>query len=180
MWDLLERWKIDRFVRFLVGGAVNTLITWALFLVLSDFLHLAVAYTIAYASGIAIAYAIAATFVFGTGFDARSALRFPSVYVIQYLYGLAVLSILIDDLEVPRQAAVLVVIVTSIPLTFILSKHALGGASSAPPSSHGRKPAATRRLMQCFKFSDSTNKRRFASQRRQELPAQSRAKTPSP
>jgi putative flippase GtrA len=110
-------------VRFLIGGAINTVLTYALFLALSSFLHHALAYTIAYLAGIALAYTLAATFVFRTGLDPLAAFRFPLVYVTQYLYGLIVLLILIDFLDAPRQAAMLTVIATSIPLTFLLTKH---------------------------------------------------------
>jgi putative flippase GtrA len=113
------------FLRFLLGGAVNTVLTYALFLVLDRFLHHSIAYTLAYLGGIALAYVLAAKFVFRTGFELRSALRFPGVYVVQYLYGLAALSLLIETLRVPSEIAMLLVIATSVPLTFVLTKYAV-------------------------------------------------------
>ena len=118
----LTRAKLGPFGRFLIAGAVNTLLTYALFVILSSFLNYGIAYTISYVCGIALAYCLAAIFVFGTGLHVRSALRFPTVYLVQYLYGIVVLSILIDGLHETRHLALLVVIVTSIPLTFVLTK----------------------------------------------------------
>ena len=74
--------------RFVLGGAVNTCLTDVLFLVLSSILPYPVAYTIVYACGIAIAYALATSFVFRTNFALRTALRFPIVSVARYFYGL--------------------------------------------------------------------------------------------
>jgi hypothetical protein len=101
-----------------------------MFLILSTFLSYGIAYTITYLSGIALAYGLASTFVFGTGLDPRAALRFPFVYVVQYIYGLVVLSMLIDGARASLHVAILVVIVTSVPLTFFLSKYAIRPTST--------------------------------------------------
>ena len=113
------------FLRFLIGGTINTVLTYVLFLALERFLHHSIAYTLAFICGIALAYVLAATFVFRTGFDIRSALRFPGVYVIQYLYGLMALWLLIETLRVPSEIAMLIVVATAVPLTFALSKNAM-------------------------------------------------------
>jgi putative flippase GtrA len=113
------------FVRFLIVGSLNTILTYALFLLLSSVLHYSLAYTISYLAGIAFSYVLAATYVFGTGLAVQSALRFPLVYVLQYLYGLAALFVLIDVLGVWHQVAILFVIATSVPLTFVLMRLAM-------------------------------------------------------
>lgn len=130
----------DRFIRFLISGAINTLLTYAVFVLLGRWLHHAVAYTIAYLLGIALSYAMAAMYVFRTGVSVRNALRFPLVYVVQYLYGLAVLSLLVDRFGVPQDLAMIAVIATSIPLTFLMTRHAMRPAAVASESS-GQKAA---------------------------------------
>jgi putative flippase GtrA len=124
------------FLRFLIGGAVNTALTYALFLLLDRFLHHSIAYTIAYLGGILLAYVLAAQFVFRTGFDLRSAVRFPGVYIVQYLYGLAALSLLIDVLRMRSEIAMLLVIATAVPLTFVLSKYAVRSRESVGQHPH--------------------------------------------
>ena len=119
--------------RFVLVGAINVVITYSLFLILSSFLHHAIAYTITYVVGVAFAYAMAVTFVFGTGFNSRSAFRFPFVYVFQYLYGLAALTLLIDGFGLGRQAAICIVIATSLPFTFILSRRAVAARDQDSP-----------------------------------------------
>ena len=129
------------FLRFLLGGALNTAITYAVFLGLSLVVHYSIAYTITYLVGICLAYVFAATFVFGSGFALSSALRFPPVYAIQYLYGLTALWLLIDVLGSSRAVAMLIVIATSIPLTFLLTRQAMKsnrsvGHSARDPQAH--------------------------------------------
>jgi putative flippase GtrA len=125
MRDAAGNW--DEFLRFLVGGAINTVITYVLFLALDRIFHHSLAYTFSFLAGIAIAYALASTFVFRTGFALRSALRFPGVYVVQYVYGLAALWLLIEVAHMPGEIAMLLVIVTSVPLTFLLTRFAVTG-----------------------------------------------------
>jgi len=132
MLALAQRLSKRQFVRFLIAGGVNTIVTYAVFVILSSFLHYSLAYTATYAFGMVLSYGLAGAFVFGTGFRPRSALRFPFIYVVQYLYGLGLLFLLIDIFGVDRYAAALVVIVTGIPLNFMLQRYAMSGGTSQP------------------------------------------------
>ena len=87
--------KSPAFVRFVLAGALNTAATWGLFEVLRHALPHLLAYSLTYVIGIGIAYVLNTRFVFRTGASLRSALRFPLVYVGQYLYGLAVMWLLV-------------------------------------------------------------------------------------
>jgi putative flippase GtrA len=115
----------NSFLRFLFSGAINALVTYPLFVFLASVLPYGFAYTVTYVAGMILSYWLAAKFVFGTGFAIRSALHFPVIYVLQYLYGLGTLFILIDALGFSRHVAMLVVIITSFPLTFMLQRHAM-------------------------------------------------------
>jgi len=118
----------NELLRFVLVGGVNTGVTFVLFLALCWVMPAPAAYTVTYVLGIGLAYALNSLFVFQTDMSVRTALRFPLVYLVQYLYGLAVISALTGWLHVPNSAAILVVIVTSIPLTFVLSRMALRAA----------------------------------------------------
>jgi putative flippase GtrA len=113
------------FFRFVVGGGINTLLTYLLFLLLAAFMPYAIAYTITYAFGIALSYVINAFFVFDTGHDWKAMVRFPVAYAVQYLWGLALLFLLIDVLTMPRAIAMLVVIATGTVLSYLLIKRIL-------------------------------------------------------
>ncbi|MDG0856677.1 GtrA family protein [Roseateles puraquae] len=114
--------KSPAFVRFVLAGALNTAATWGLFEVLRHSLPHLLAYSLTYVIGIGIAYVLNTRFVFRTGASLRSALRFPLVYVGQYLYGLAVMWLLVDAGGISPSYALPVVLVTSIPLTFLATR----------------------------------------------------------
>ena len=110
------------FARFLVAGAINTAITFALFEALRRVIPYLAAYSIAYASGIALSYVLNAGFVFRRRKTIASALRFPLVYVVQYAMGVGLLWVLVDVAKLNESFALLLVIAASIPVTFLLSR----------------------------------------------------------
>jgi putative flippase GtrA len=67
---------------FLVG-AVNTTMTYALFLVLALYMYYWIAYTVAFVVGIALSYVLNALFVFKGRQSTRAMFKFPFVYVLQ-------------------------------------------------------------------------------------------------
>ncbi|WP_214412869.1 GtrA family protein [Sphaerisporangium fuscum] len=126
---------MSRFGRFVVGGTVNTAACHGLFLVLSWSVPVAVAYSIAYFTGIALAYLINTTFVFRTRVTLASAVRFPGVYLVAYPVGLVVLTLL-TGAGVPKWLAMPVVIAVNVPVTFALTRWVMtGGARHREPAS---------------------------------------------
>ena len=109
-------------LRFLVTGAINTgatfLLYWALLLVA----EYRVAYTIAFVSGIGLAYVLNSRYVFKVKASARSALIFPIVYAVQYVLGLFVLWVWTDKLALPKSGGVFATVAVTIPVTFVLSR----------------------------------------------------------
>jgi len=73
------------FFRFAVGGGINTVLTYLLFLLLSAFMPYVIAYTITYIAGIALSYVINSFFVFRTGRGWKAMIRFPIAYAVQQL-----------------------------------------------------------------------------------------------
>lgn len=118
----------NELLRFVLVGGLNTGVTFVLFMALGWVMPAPAAYTVTYVLGIGLSYALNSLFVFQTDMSVRTALRFPLVYLVQYLYGLAVISVLTGWLHVPNAVAIVVVIVTGIPLTFVLSRRALRAA----------------------------------------------------
>jgi putative flippase GtrA len=125
---MIDRLRRSELLRFIVVGGVNTGVTFLLFLALGWLMPAPLAYTISYLFGIGLSYALNSLFVFQTDLSVRTAVRFPLVYVVQYLYGLVVVSVLTAWLHVPNAAAAAVTIVSSIPLTFVLSRKVLRAA----------------------------------------------------
>src|SRR4051794_31289578 len=116
------RGAMSEFARFVVAGGVNTGISYAAYLLLLAFLPYLAAYTIAYLFGIALSYLLLTRFVFRTGPRLSTAVRFPLVYVAQYLLGSTVLTLLVEAFGIRASIAAIVAIVVSIPVTFALSR----------------------------------------------------------
>jgi putative flippase GtrA len=110
-----------QFGRFLIGGAVNTGITYAAYLALLPFMEPSAAYTVVYIFGIALSYAINTYFVFQTRSSIQSGLQYPLVYVVQYFIGLTLLSVF-TDLGLDSRVAMILVIIASLPVTFLLTR----------------------------------------------------------
>ena len=114
--------------RFLVAGVLNTALTYALYVLLLAVVPYRVAFTLAYVAGILVSYALSARFVFRREASWRSFLRFPFVYLAQYLAGLLLVSVLVEWLAVPAWLAPIVALVVTIPLTYVLSRAVFTGA----------------------------------------------------
>jgi putative flippase GtrA len=114
-----------QFARFLVAGAINTITSYGIFVVLLQFMPYLAAYTIAYIVGVLLSYLLLTTFVFHTRRRLTTALRFPLVYIAQYLTGSAVIVALVEAWDVRAPIAAIVAIVASIPVGFLLSRSIL-------------------------------------------------------
>lgn len=110
------------FGRFLVAGGANTLITYVIYLLALLTVSYRIAYTISYAAGILISYCLTSRFVFQRKLALRAALQYPVVYIAQYALGLALLTILVDKLRMDRRLAPAVIVICTIPVTFLLSR----------------------------------------------------------
>jgi putative flippase GtrA len=113
---------IPRPVRFLLSGAVNTGLTYLLYLGLLLVVPPAVAYTLAFVAGIALAYALSRAFVFQATGTRTTAALFPLVYVLQYLVSVVTVSIWVDVLHLDARLAPAVAIALTLPITYVLSR----------------------------------------------------------
>jgi phosphoglycerol transferase len=121
---LPDRWQRlgGEAVRFLLGGVSTTLVSYAVYLLLLPHLAYLVAYAIAYATGIAWSYFANTLFVFRRKPSVKRALAFPLVYAAQYAVGSVLLVVLIDRLRIPAQLGPLLVVILTLPLTYIASR----------------------------------------------------------
>lgn len=119
--SVAPRW-VAEVLRFLVGGLLNAAVGYGTYLVLLHWLSYEIAYAIAYVVGIVVSYVFNAVYVFRQPMRLRSALRYPFVYLMQFLLGLALLKILIEGLHVSTRLAPLLVAVLTIPATFLASR----------------------------------------------------------
>ena len=113
------------FLRFLVAGLINTGASYVVYLLLLSALGYEAAWAGAYAAGILVAYVLNSRFVFGTPMTVRKALRYPLVYLAQYLVSAALLYALVTWLGVDARWAALIVLICSVPASFVLNRLAL-------------------------------------------------------
>ena len=70
---------------FLIGGGLNTALSYGVYLLLVRFVDYQAAYLIAYIAGIFSSYWINSVFVFRTPMTLSGLLKFPLVYLFQYV-----------------------------------------------------------------------------------------------
>lgn len=109
-------------LRFLVAGGINTAITYLLYLLATRFVGYQAAYAIAFAAGVALSYVLSLRFVFRQTGNWKKFARYPLVYLAQYVVGAIMLEVLVRALAVPVWIAPLIVVVLTLPLTFLLSR----------------------------------------------------------
>ena len=117
---ILKQWMQFSFARFLVSGGFNTALTFSLYLLLLNITSYRVSYTIAYLSGILLAFALNRFFVFKSHRGVRSVILFPLVYVFQYFASMLILWIWIEQMSLSPRIAPLIAIILTLPMTYIL------------------------------------------------------------
>lgn len=110
------------FLKFLASGAMNTLASYVLYLVLLSFLPYRWSYTISYLLGIALAYVLYRYFVFGRAARSYGVLWVVLIYLLQYLLGLGLVSFWVQllggtDIWAPVFAAAV-----SMPIAYLLNR----------------------------------------------------------
>lgn len=105
-----------------MSGGVNTVVTYLVYLLLLQIFSYTVAYSIAYAFGILLAFILNRYFVFQTSRGAKAAFLFPFIYLIQYLTSLLIIWLWVEKLDLNVMLAPLASIILTIPITYSLSK----------------------------------------------------------
>ena len=121
------------FLRFLLAGVLNTALTYAIYLLATLAVGYQLAYAVAFLAGVAISYRLSLRYVFRQAGSLKKIARYPLVYLVQYAVGAIVLELLVRHAGVSVPLAPLVVVVLTLPLTFMLSKFVLSGDKRGQP-----------------------------------------------
>lgn len=124
-----------QFSRFLIVGAVNTIVTYLIYVTLVLFCAYPVAYTVTWALGIFISYFLNARLVFRIKLRLVSALQYPVVYLAQYVIGLVLLYLLVERAHFSKFVAPILVVFVSAPITYVLSRYVIGRGLTPSPGS---------------------------------------------
>ena len=122
---LWNKVKSIQFRKFIIAGVLNALLTYTLYVLLATYYRYEIAYGLSYAAGIVISYLLNARYVFNEKYTLKTFFRYPLVYVFQYLLCFVMLYVLVEVMSLDKYLAPLIVIVLSIPFTFILSRFML-------------------------------------------------------
>ncbi|MEA4924909.1 MAG: GtrA family protein [Syntrophomonadaceae bacterium] len=123
------RLNLREYVSFLLCGAANTGLTYALYVLLLLVMPYKPAYSLAYVCGIGISYFLNSRLVFQEPVTLAKFLQYPAVYIVQYVLGIVVLYVCIDIIHISPWLAPVVVIIISLPVTFGISKLIIKGRS---------------------------------------------------
>lgn len=115
------------YASFLLCGAANTGLTYALYASFLLLMPYKISYSLAYVCGIFISYFLNSQFVFKQPVTLTKFLKYPAVYIVQYGLGIIILYICIDILGISKWLAPLLVIAVSLPVTFVISKLIIKG-----------------------------------------------------
>lgn len=112
----------QEFLRFLLAGGTNTLITLGIYWLLLPFTGYTIAYTVSFACGLVSSYALNTFLVFRVGWSWLKLFAFPLVHLVNYVAGLAALTVLIRWLDVDAKLAPVLAIILVIPVNFLLTR----------------------------------------------------------
>ncbi len=108
--------------RFVVAGGFNTVVTYALFWMLSFTLHHQLAFVLAFAVGVGFAYVLNTRFVFAVRGSAQMAAGYPLIYLATYAINSLVLEAGVRWLDWSPRWALLPAIAVSVPASFLLNR----------------------------------------------------------
>lgn len=108
--------------RFLMGGGLNTLLSYAIYWALLPCMTYAWAYTVSYALAILSGFAINTWFVFRTSWSWRRLIAFPLVHLANYLASLLVVWVVVSCLGISEPVAPIVATLLVLPMNFVLTR----------------------------------------------------------
>ncbi len=117
--------KQQEFLRFLLSGGFNFVVTYILYLILIEIIPYKISYSISFIVGVVLAYYLNCKFVFRSKKQLSTFALFPLVYLIQYVLGLVVISLWVQLFGFNKAFAPIAAIIITIPITFILSRKVL-------------------------------------------------------
>lgn len=123
----LKKYINKQFLRFLIGGFLNTGLSYLLYLVFLNFWSYKVSYTLSFIIGIIVAYLYNSKWVFNSKLSWVKVLKYPLIYCIQYLLNLIALYALVEKMHINDKVSPLIATVLIIPVTFVLNKMILQG-----------------------------------------------------
>lgn len=119
---MYKKYVNSNFLNFLKIGASNTLFSYIVFTISLQFFNYNISYTVSFFFTIILSYFLNSMYVFKQKLSVKKFIKFPLVYVVQYIFGVFILNLLNIFFQTSNYINMLIVTILSIPLTFMLSK----------------------------------------------------------
>ena len=126
------------FPRFLIAGALNTGLTYILYLGLLFLMPYVWAYSLTYVAGIVLGYALNTRWVFRKAPNLHTATVYPLSYGLNYILGVVMLWFLVEIIKLPKEIAPLVVVAISVPVMYAITKAIFQGKLSHEKKSNNK------------------------------------------
>lgn len=120
-----EHSRTGKWLRFLMTGALNTALSYAVYLLLLPVTGYNVAYVVAFMAGLLLSLVLSLKWVFRVPPTWRRIAAYPLVYVPQLLLGVVMNQGLIERIGVDPRISVLVVIAVTVPLNYLIAARIL-------------------------------------------------------
>jgi len=127
---MINNFEIQRWIRFLIVGIINTTLTYGVYLILMLIISYQIAYLIAYFAGVLFAYWFNAVFVFKVALSWKGIFSYPVIYVIQYFLSALLLDVFVETIHIDKVFAPLIIIILMIPISYLLNKYVLTSSPS--------------------------------------------------
>ena len=127
-------WKLHK---YLIAGALNTGLTYLLYLMLARLMPYIWAYSLTFVAGIVLGYFFNALWVFKSSLQWKSLVSYPLAYLINYALGVLLLWLLVEKFRLPKEIAPLLVVIFSVPIMYAITKAIFrGGKKSEEKTEH--------------------------------------------
>lgn len=117
-------------VRFVLAGATNTGLTLAIYWLVLNWLSYPVAYSVSFVSGVLSSYALNTYVVFRASWSWTKLLIFPSVHVVNYACGMAVMWLCIQLIGLSQLVAPIVATLAVLPINFLMTRRLMKGCTT--------------------------------------------------
>jgi putative flippase GtrA len=111
--------ELVSFLRFLLTGVANAVLTGGMLVVIAAQVNIVIAYTIVYGFGLAFTTVLSACFVFRSRLTVSAVVRFVAWYLCVYLLGASLVEVIARDWHVSHSFTAVAVLAVTAPLNFI-------------------------------------------------------------